>query len=91
MGQTSSSLAEALAAVRAARAAERQETRSTAERFEAAAHALRDAIRANPADVRLKEALAELHRAEGTTDGRSSNEPAPRATDDERRDETDGR
>lgn len=59
-GSDSSSLAEALAALRAARAAEVRETRSTAERFEAAARALREAIRANPMDVRIREALAEL-------------------------------
>ena len=58
---TATSLAEALAALRAARVQESQPTRTAAERFEAATRALRAAIRENPMDVRIREAIAELH------------------------------
>jgi hypothetical protein len=57
-------LAEALAALRAARAGEAHTTRTAAERFEAATRALRAAIRDNPMDVRIREAIAALHDAE---------------------------
>ena len=67
-GETTKSLAEALAALRAARVAESRETRTAAERFDAATRALRAAIRDNPMDVRIREALAELHRAEKSKD-----------------------
>jgi hypothetical protein len=57
-------LAEALAALKAARVSDAQPARTAAERFEAATRALRAAIRDNPMDVRIREAIAELHRAE---------------------------
>jgi hypothetical protein len=63
-----SRLAEALAALKAARSGETQPARTTAERFEAATRALRAAIRDNPMDVRIREAIAELHDAEGSGD-----------------------
>jgi len=64
-GATTTTLAEALAALKAARSGETQPARTTAERFEAATRALRAAIRDNPMDVRIREAIAALHDAEG--------------------------